>query len=538
MQVNTIRYKMCQPHSFNRVLLMILLITVSISIAKAQTLTVGQTGLEESLRQLNLLNKLPNSGSLSVRPIYHHQLRQKKVIESLFLDTNNLFVQSKQKAFEFEWMPLSINNTFNSHRPFGWNDAGMRMARGYQLGISAGFFAKAGPLSLQIMPEWYHIQNSDFETTPQYGQSGLRPMNKAYIGQSSIRLNVGVASLGISTENLWWGPGQFSSLTMSNHAPGFTHITFNSRKPFKTFLGSFEWQLLVGELTEDSGLIYENRFQRSISVRENSRYLNAVVITYQPKWLKNIYLGLTRYEQLYRSGQQAREGSWLKRHLPVLTFETSDENASGVTRNDGAVSLFGRWVLPSAHAEFYFEYGYNDFKKNMRDLTISTNHASAYLAGFKKIIPKANNTFLDISGEMVHMAQNPSYIIRNAGNWYIHSPIRQGYTHQNQIIGAGSGFGNNVQTLQLKRVRALNHIGIKLQRIQQDPKGVIQTSLATIGMRQWQWTDFDLGLLYQHKWNNFIVQSEIHGVYAKNYGWEPLNRFNFFMRLNAIYFFK
>ncbi|WP_163277304.1 capsule assembly Wzi family protein, partial [Enterobacter hormaechei] len=71
-------------------------------------------------------------------------------------------------------------------------------------------------------------------------------------GQSSFRLNYKVLSVGISSENLWWGPGIYNSLLMSNNAPGFWHLTFNSRKPLKTPIGDFEWQLIGGKLVEDT----------------------------------------------------------------------------------------------------------------------------------------------------------------------------------------------------------------------------------------------------------------------------------------------
>ena len=39
---------------------------------------------------------------------------------------------------------------------------------------------------------------------------------------------------------------------MSNNAEGFRHITFNTTKPIKTFVGNFEWQVISGRL-ESSG---------------------------------------------------------------------------------------------------------------------------------------------------------------------------------------------------------------------------------------------------------------------------------------------
>ncbi|MFK5143427.1 capsule assembly Wzi family protein, partial [Klebsiella pneumoniae] len=63
--------------------------------------------------------------------------------------------------------------------------------------------------------------------------------------------------MGISSENLWWGPGIYNSLLMSNNAPGFWHLTFNSRKPLKTPIGDFEWQLIGGKLVEDTSALLE-----------------------------------------------------------------------------------------------------------------------------------------------------------------------------------------------------------------------------------------------------------------------------------------
>ena len=39
--------------------------------------------------------------------------------------------------------------------------------------------------------------------------------------------------IGISNENLWWGPSIRNSIMMSNHAQGFKHITFNTINQLK-----------------------------------------------------------------------------------------------------------------------------------------------------------------------------------------------------------------------------------------------------------------------------------------------------------------
>ena len=75
---------------------------------------------------------------------------------------------------------------------------------------------------------------------------------KKTFGQSSVRLNWKKLSIGISSENIWWGPSLRNSIMMSNHSQGFNHLTFNTIKPIKTFIGNFEWQFITGRL-ENSG---------------------------------------------------------------------------------------------------------------------------------------------------------------------------------------------------------------------------------------------------------------------------------------------
>lgn len=513
-------------------LLFIFFLLLAILCSDAQTIAVGQTATESALRTLQLTGKLDaNFSSFTIRPIVSNDSINLETVLNL---TDSTF-EIKHQRKNFQLLPISWNTKFNSQRPFGWNDAGMRMVRGFQQSFSAGFYLKAGPLTIQLQPEYYQINPQNYQTTSGFGSNSNKPLSKAYWGQSSIRINTKSLSLGVSTENLWWGPGQFSSLFMSNNAPGFKHLTFNTRKPIKTWLGSLEWQLIVGQLNEDTSLAYESSYLKSRTSKNESRYFNAFIITYQPKWMKNIFLGLIRFEQLYQSAQETRKGSFLKKYLPALSYESANENASRTTLNDGGVGIFGRWIIPSKRAEFYFEYGYNDFKQNIRDLTANANHANAFLAGFKKIIPLKNKAILDISGEIVNMAQNAGYIIRNAGNWYTHSSIRQGYTYQNQIMGAGSGLGNNVQTIKIKKTNGLNNFGVKIQRIQQDPKGVILTNLTTLGMRNIIWNDYDFGILFQKRIKTFILNGEAHWVHSNNYGWEKGNRGNLFLQLNCLY---
>ena len=93
---------------------------------------------------------------------------------------------------------------------------------------------KLDPVYANLLPFYYNLVNNNIDL---YDRIGTEPFNKFLPGQSSIRYQSSHVSVGISTENLWWGPGIRNSLVLSNHAKSFPHLTLNSVKPLKTNFG-------------------------------------------------------------------------------------------------------------------------------------------------------------------------------------------------------------------------------------------------------------------------------------------------------------
>ena len=496
-------------------------------VGQAQWISITTQSADDMLRSAQLLGRVAPNASFTIRPIAPQG--------AFFVLDSSLTLQSLTKgSFQATLLPATVTMKYNSTRPYGWNDGPMRMAAGFQQLWSAGVHAKWGPLEVQVQPEWVQAAQPNYKTTPGFGADNNGRFQQLSLGQSAIQINLGPVAVGAATRNLWWGPGQFSSLMMSNHTPGFQHLFFQSNRPIKTPIGSFEWQLIGGLLDEDTARAMENTFLRPNSIRKKNRYVSAVAVTFQPKWLKGFYLGATRAEQAYLDEVNQSSGSFFTKYLQVLTPASPVDNFQGVgIASDGLLSLFLRWMMPKEHAEVYIEYGYNDFKKNLRDLGVNPNHSSAYIIGFKKIFERGQHIW-DLNGEITQMAQTTSYTLRTAGNWYAHTPIVQGWTHQNQLLGAGSGFGNNVQTLQLLQRTGFDYWGVKLQRIQQDPKGV-QGPFENLGMRTFSWTDWSVGVMGQKRWNRFFVKAELQGVQGVNYGWEKGNLFNLFFQCQLGY---
>jgi hypothetical protein len=493
--------------------------------SNAQSVTV-KSFAEDWLSVKQLTDSSLSDYSFCVRPLQNTgQIAAVSQKEDFHYYTSPLV---SSRFLKVSLLPVSWIQQFNSHHPFGWNDGVLIPAKGYQTMVSTGVFAKAGPLTVQIQPELVYAVNPQFETTADYGASTTGKYRKIFAGQSSVRLNAGPFSLGISTENLWWGPGIYSSLIMSNNAPGFAHLTFNSSRPVKTAIGSFEWQLIGGKLEYDKNLEAQNfnlQFARPTMSTQSPlngdwRYLNGLSVSWQPRWLKGLFMGMNRVFQVYNEDLKASASGFMDKYLPVFNvFQKKNAGAEDSKRRDQLISVFTKWVLPKAHMEVYAEYGWNDYFYDIRDFLMSPTHSAAYIVGFRKIVALPCKKSLEIGTEITHMEQSPDYLVRDAGNWYTHYQITEGYTNDNQIIGAGSGLGNNVFTVTTTWIDGLKRIGLELEKIQNDP-------IVTDHINQW--TDYSVGLTGQYNYNRFLFSLRLQGIQSENYGWDlNKNRFNF-----------
>lgn len=434
---------------------------------------------------------------------------------------------------------LSLEYINNTSRPFGWGNGSMIVAKGGQARISSGLFYKTKLLEVNIQPEWVRAANKPYKTTATYGFNTNKNYNKFFMGQSYAQINMGPLAAGFSNENVWWGPGQSNALIFSNNAPGFGHLHFSTRRPIQTPVFDFEWQFIAGGLDQDSLLNSEILFQKPGKYDSKWRYMNGMILSLQPKIIPGLYIGFSRVMQFY-SPTLKNKTPFLERYLPSLTeffkekINTQSDAPDQDDSRDQQATVFMRMVFPKEKFEFYFEYGLNDFKENTRDLVQDAQHAGAYVVGFKKMVDKGNKKYISIAGELVQMAQSPIYLVRNAGNWYEHSRMVQGFTHMNQILGAGSGMGNNVQMIHIEKVEKENRFGLKFQRIQNDPRQLAAT-VATQWLSPIKWTDFSFGPTFSFSKKRFSLQGEAQYVNSKNYGWSKGRLSNLYSSLNLIY---
>jgi hypothetical protein len=250
-----------------------------------QSLPVSFSIFYENIRRIQLLDSNSNISSLMLRPIGVDLFNSDPVKASSDSVFFNLYHSSSNK---FYLKPLALNYSVQLGGVPYPESSYFLQNKGLQNYLSTGFFARVGVLTIQVQPEFIYSQNIEYDVliskspnTEYLEIFGESKYYKFLPGQSSVRLNFGQFSTGFSTENIWWGPGQFNSLLFSNNAFGFNHLTLNTRKPVKTFLGRIEGQLLIGRL-DGSGL--ESPISEFLI--KDWRYLNGINVIYEPKWVK------------------------------------------------------------------------------------------------------------------------------------------------------------------------------------------------------------------------------------------------------------
>ncbi len=513
----------------------------------AQTLPVGTVALEDYYRRAQLLGEADSSVSLMIRPIFPKLSFGAKDVfyqdsterRYNLIDASGLY-RSKNGKLEVSLLPLSLQTQINSHNPYGWNDGAMIPAKGLQTLMSAGVFLHYGILTVQFRPELDYAVNSKFNTInpdtypiiiARYydyynnvdlpARFGKTQYSRAYWGQSSIRLNYKDVSFGLSSENLWWGPGIRSSLLMSNTAPGFKHVTLNTIKPIQTPIGSFEGQLIAGRLENSGYGVLEpeqDSFSSTLFVPKPNdwRYLSGLTVTWQPKWVPGLFFGLTRSSQLY-----ANDLSKFGHYLP---FFSSNTRVNGIDqpleKRDNRRSVFMRWLWPEEHAEIYFEYGKNNGGGDLRNQALEPARNRAYIFGLRKMLPfnQSRGENILVSIEATQLQETNPQDILSADSWYVNNYVRQGYTNRGEVLGAGIGPGANLQTLDVSWVKGLKKLGIQLERYVHNNDLYIYTYMNNQDSRR-HWTD--LSLAFNGEWNykNFIFNAKLMGVNSLNYQW-------------------
>ncbi|MEN2283889.1 capsule assembly Wzi family protein [Algoriphagus sp. SE2] len=453
-----------------------------------------------------------------------------------------------KNEISIELSPLNSLSRINTGRPYGWNDYGLNPNVGYQQYLSSGVKSKWKFVTLNFQPEIYYNSNLKYDGFPDDLDSDqvtdrFQALNKGdypeyfgrgnnfnvWWGQSKLALNYGAFEFKLSTENIWWGPGQWNALVFSNNARSFPHLSINTVKPAKTFLGDFQGQLLIGSF-KDSGLAplinqaYNDRYFKSFN--GDFKYLNAIMISYNPKWVEGLHLGFTRTFQVYNDLRGNTFYDW----FPVFEgFQKKNFFENGNTidfdRNgrDQQVTIFGRYVSKKAKSELYFEFGKRDHNYSWREFLLNPEHARAFLLGFNKLFSLPNSgQFIQVKSEITQQQESINRYIRYPGlkgnNSWATNTLARGFSNFGQAMGVGSGLGSNVQTIEISKIKSFNKIGFMFERLENNQDFYYKAQLQNTERKPW--IDLSLAFLFDKQFDKILLSSKLQVIRARNYQWQ------------------
>ena len=507
--------------------LLIFIILISIK-AKSQNAFLDEIKLMDYQRNMQLLGNLEDS---NVIKSFSFMTRSTSTFQ--FLDGANYKNSNKFFIKSFQISDIRQNNDY---LPIGFNDGSMYPAVGQQERVSVGVNVRWKALDINVQPEWVNAQNAqqfidkgnqtDGNWWPRYylitanniahfRKFGHQPIKEYFLGQSRIGLSYPNFAVGVSSENIWWGPARINSLMFTNTAPGFRHAYLQSQKPISSPIGNFEFRVISGLLDstkyknpDDS--IMSTIWMGGIAKKSNStRNLNAFILNWQPKWVPNFYLGFAYSKISY-----------------------SDSNAiSNGTEKMGIGVLMARFIMPKDHAEFYLELGTpNQLPWPTRFFTDSAR--TGFTIGARKIFPNLNRkSFLEFSVELTQLqlldprqvfTPNAPFDGPQYNSWFTSPKIKQGYTSNAQMLGSSIGPGSNSQSMSLSWNKGLNKIGGFIQRIVHNNDFYNYVYLSTVGYGKSNayWVDLMSGIEAQiNPQKNVIIAASILNTQTMNWRW-------------------
>jgi hypothetical protein len=516
----------------------------------SQTINLNQDHIIDHVRTFQLLDNSQSPYSFTQRPIDINYINKNFNTNKFSPTLLHLF----KKTGKLKALPIDFNIEYNSHHPYNRNNGSMIPNRGYQHLISFGLFFELGPLSIQFKPEHVFSQNLEFDGfwdehyriiwAKRYNlwnhsdipeRFGDKQHNNTLIGQSSVRLNFLGMSVGLSNENIWWGPSIRNSIMMSNHARAFNHLTFNTIKPLNTGIGDFEWQLVSGRL-ESSGftpprtdimygntLLYVPKINQAKELND-WRYFQGVNFSFSPKFIDGLTLGFIRWVQMYSALVEGRY-YWMdgpNSYFPLFSnlFRKNDKYGSYEAQTDQAAGLYFRWLWEDSNAEIYAEFHYNDAKQNIRDLLLDSDHARAVTIGMQKLFKsKKSKNIYKFSWEWTQMEQTAGRLLRDAESWYMHAWIYHGYTNHGEVLGSSIGPGSNSHYFSINKIIENKLIGLSVEIIDQD-NDFYHSAFDSANDYRRYWKDYNFHINYKNKLKNLWLSANLMYSRSLNYQWE------------------
>lgn len=463
-----------------------------------------------------------------------------------------LFAKTKlgKDTLKISALPFKTTLQYVGDHPYNWNDGAMIPAKGMQQYLNAGVHLQWKNLELQLAPELVIAQNLDYEGfnigmdksqwrdyyrfynfIEEPERMGTDKYNKLWWGQSFLKYHFKNTTLSFSTENKYWGPTFRNALILSNNAAGFPHISVSNQKPIQSKWGSINYELIWGELLNGnypppySNLSYNGELMYA-QKEDRARAFQATHINYSPKWFPNLKLG---FEQSFIQYEDQLYG--IANYIPLKNIIYRLPN-DVLNQPITLTAFYFNYELPAVHAKIYAEYGWNLNRTTFRNWLIQPDKEMANVLGFSKIFPARNNSYYEFKAEMANLqllTVAEQFSMGAPPSWYLGSYVRQGYTNDGQLLGAGVGPGGTSQTIELNWHHGKTSIGLSGERRLHNDDYDVYTFTNSGDFRRF-YVDFATTLKVNWSMGKWDIGPRITYIQTNNYNW------NLFQPTETTYF--
>lgn len=431
--------------------------TLSDSVWAIKETDTGNTTAEDSDTEANADSKAEtiNRSEKTPHPWQNNNLGTKKTLWKSSAENTNWFTNGLNRSVALKIYGPEWFNSYNTAAPYGQNDGALWQGKGYNTSLTAGVRLEAYGFEVTVKPQVAFSQNLGFEIMPgvygseysyfwagnidlvqRYGDSSFWTFDW---GDTELRWSWNTFTIGFGFQSPWLGPAWLNPMLGSNNSGTYPKFDIGLRRTKVTlpwlgwYIGDIEGRIWCGKLSES------DYFDNDSS--NDYRQLTGFSIAYSPAFLPELTFSINKISI----------ARWDEKSIKYLN-PFYDTNAVEDQKCSFALDL----LFPAVGFEFYGELGLDDY--NSRGFA-NPFHTAIYTIGAKKEISffqkfsyfKKFNIRPEIIFEWNNFEMSQDFQLQwHYMGYYSHGLIKQGYTQNGQIIGAGSGYFGNSQYLALR----------------------------------------------------------------------------------------
>lgn len=431
--------------------------TLSDSVWAIKETDTGNTTAEDSDTEANAESKAEtiNRSEKTPHPWQDNNLGTKKTLWKSSSENTNWFTNGLKRSVALKIYGPEWFNSYNTAAPYGQNDGALWQGKGYNTSLTAGVRLEAYGFEVTVKPQVAFSQNLGFEIMPgvygseysyfwagnidlvqRYGDSSFWTFDW---GDTELRWTWNTFTIGFGFQSPWLGPAWLNPMLGSNNSGTYPKFDIGLRRTKITlpwlgwYIGDIEGRIWCGKLSES------DYFDNDSS--NDYRQLTGFSIAYSPAFLPELTFSINKISI----------ARWDEKSIKYLN-PFYDTNAVEDQKCSFALDL----LFPAVGFEFYGELGLDDY--NSRGFA-NPFHTAIYTIGAKKEISffqkfsyfKKFNIRPEIIFEWNNFEMSQDFQLQwHYMGYYSHGLIKQGYTQDGQIIGAGSGYFGNSQYLALR----------------------------------------------------------------------------------------